>query len=71
MIPALLKSRSTADEVLTASRNLALCRRIGKEIAVFQYLSGVVVGVLIVLQVNVNLLTLLMGNVDVTFTAIA
>jgi len=46
MTPALLKSRSiVADEVLTASRNLAVCRRIGKEIAVFRNLSGVVIGV--------------------------
>ena len=37
MIPALLKRRSiVADEVLTASRNLAVCRRIGKEFAAFQ-----------------------------------
>jgi len=33
------------EEVLTASRNLVVCRRRGMEIAVFQTLTGVVVGV--------------------------
>ena len=46
MIPAMLKRRSIVEEeVVTDSRNPAVCRRIEKEIAVFQKLSGVVAGV--------------------------
>jgi len=45
MIPALLKNRLIVEEeVLTASINLAVCHRAGKN-AVFQKFSGVIAGV--------------------------